>query len=128
MTVKFTSDGKAPDGTLLIVGIRYDQAAGAGGPRSLESARSARPPLIYTYAMLKASGLWYVTGGSGKVPTAAGWGAIQRWLDRDGRIVEWVKIVTETADVYPVKPVPFTVHHLDGTSTTSPVDAPRVTG
>jgi hypothetical protein len=24
-----------------------------------------------------------------------------RWLERDNRVVEWVKVVTETADLWP---------------------------
>jgi hypothetical protein len=103
VTVKFKLDNRTvPDGTMLLMGIRYDQSAGAGG-------YPTGNPLIYTYALLKAKGLWYMTGGSGKVPTAAGWGAIERWLDRDGRVVEWVKVVTETLDLYPAPSSPVDV-------------------
>jgi hypothetical protein len=67
----FTLDPRTvPDGGVLVVGIRY------------ELSTSGR---VYTFAMLKIDGLWYVTG-SGKSPTAAGWLAVERWL-RDGREV-----------------------------------------
>lgn len=91
MTVKFTlKDSAAPDGTVLVFGIRYE----------------GDNPTVYTYAMLKAGGLWYVTGGSGRVPTAAGWGAVARWLEKDGRVVEWVELVTEKRRVWPVPASP----------------------
>lgn len=101
MTVKFKLDSRAvPDGTLLLFGIRYE----------LED----RPPssTTYTYAMLKAGGFWYTTGG-GKTPQAAGWGAIERWLERDGRVVEWVRHVTETTQLWPLtaKPHLFEASH-----------------
>lgn len=98
--VKFTLSTSVPNGTVLLFGIRYanqnDQAAIGSGRPSMQT----RPRRDFTYAMLKAGGLWYVTG-SGKVPTAAGWGAIERWLERDGREVVWVKAVTETTDLWP---------------------------
>lgn len=56
--------------------------------------------MTYTYAMLKAGGFWYVTGG-GKTPQAAGWGAVERWLSRDGRVVEWVRKVTDSVQIWP---------------------------
>ena len=38
---------------------------------------------------------------------------MERWLEKHGRVVEWVKVVTETDDVYPVVPgPPLVVHHL----------------
>lgn len=80
-------DGSVPDGTVLLVGVRYDQE---------------RPgTTIYTYAMLKAGGLWYVTG-TGRGPVAAGWGAVLRWLSKDGRTVVSVDLVTETRRLYDV--------------------------
>jgi hypothetical protein len=57
---------------------------------------------VWTYALLKAGGVWYVTG-NGKAPVAAGWGAINRWLERDGRIVLWVKVGTGWTDLYPAR-------------------------
>lgn len=80
-------NAKVPNGTVLMMGIRYETST------------------VYTYALIKAGGLWYVTG-SGKVPVAAGWGAVNRWLERDGRVVVWVKTATEWADLYPVAPSP----------------------
>jgi hypothetical protein len=96
MDVKFKLDSrKVPDGTVLVFGISYDREPGA----------SARPEKVFTYAMLKAGGLWYVTGG-GNVPSAAGWGAVERWLERDGRVVKWVNAVAQTVTLWPLPPSP----------------------
>lgn len=76
-------DGKVLDGTIMIFGIRYQEVS-----------------KIFTYAMLKAGGLWYLTG-TGRVPVGAGWSAVQRWLDRDGREVVWVKAVTGYRQIWP---------------------------
>lgn len=85
--MKFTMNAQVPDGTVLLMGIRYD------GQTSDK---------VFTYAWLKAGGLWYSTGNA-RVPTAAGWGAVQRWLDADvGREVLWVRLVTDTKQIYPV--------------------------
>jgi hypothetical protein len=70
------NDSKVAEGTLLLFGIRYGASA------------SGR---IYTFAGLKAGGRWYFTGTG---PTDASWSAVQRWLQRDGRSVVWVKAVT----------------------------------
>jgi hypothetical protein len=103
MTVKFKlTTEKVPNGTVLMMGVSFDRVPEEG---DLERTRGMAPPKTYTYALLKAGGLWYVTG-SGKVPQAAGWGAIERWLDRDGRVVEWVKVATEWANVWPRDPSP----------------------
>lgn len=92
MTVKFKLDSRTvPEGTVLLFGVRYQ------GEEYQDRADSEK---IYTYAMIKAGGYWYVTGG-GRTPQAAGWGAIERWLARDGRVVEWVKHVTQTAQLWP---------------------------
>lgn len=88
-------NSKVPNGTVILMGIRYDRAP----DDDLDASRGRSNPKVYTYALLKSGGLWYVTG-SGKVPVAAGWGAVNRWLERDGRVVEWVKAATEWADVY----------------------------
>jgi hypothetical protein len=72
-----------PDGTILIMGIRY------------ESQTSDK---VWTYVLLKAGGLWYFTGNG---PTAAAWGAVERWLAKDGRRVVSVRAVTETVPIYP---------------------------
>lgn len=88
-----------PNGTILTMGIRYEDTEPGGDTRGRTN------PTIYTYALIKAGGLWYVTG-SGKVPQAAGWGAIERWLAREGRVVEWVRVVTETVPLYPTPGAP----------------------
>lgn len=94
MTVKFKLDSrKVPNGTVLVFGIRYERE-----PEG--DTRGRTNPTVYTYAMLKAGGLWYVTG-TGKVPVAAGWGAIERWLERDGRVVEWVDVMGEPTRIWP---------------------------
>ena len=98
MSVTFKLDSRAvPDGTVLLFGIRYvgpDQEGIARMPE--EEAK------VYTYAMIKAGGFWYVTGG-GRTPQVAGWGAIERWLARDGREVAWVRHVTETVQLWPAE-------------------------
>ena len=90
MTVKFKLDSRAvPDGTILVLGIRY------------EAQEHPRPhATVYEYVVIKARGHWYMTGG-GRTPQVAGWGAIERWLAKDGRVVEWVRHVTETAQLWP---------------------------
>jgi hypothetical protein len=89
-------DAKVPNGTVLLMGIRYDSQ-----PEDDPDAQRGRTnPKVYTYALLKSGGLWYVTG-TGKVPQAAGWGAVNRWLERDGRVVEWVRLSTGWVDLYP---------------------------
>jgi hypothetical protein len=79
-------NSKVPNGTVLLMGIQY------------ENQTSAK---IWTYALLKAGGLWYVTG-NGKVPVAAGWEAINRWLAKDGRVVKSVVVATGWAVLYTV--------------------------
>lgn len=78
------NDASVPDGTVLLMGVKYE---------------SQTTDKVWTYALLKAGGLWYVTG-NGKAPVAAGWGAVNRWLERDGRVVLWVKAATEWAEVF----------------------------
>lgn len=77
-------DSQVPDGTVLLMGIRYE---------------GQTTDKVWTYALLKAGGMWYVTGGP-RNPQAAGWGAVNRWLERDGRIVLWVRVATGWADLY----------------------------
>jgi len=84
MTTFKIDNAMVPDGTVLLMGIRY------------EAQTSDK---VWTYALLKAGGLWYVSGSG--APTAAGWTAINRWLERDGRIVLWVKAATSWAEVFP---------------------------
>jgi hypothetical protein len=88
------SQNDVPNGTVLMLGIRFERE------EDLDATRGVRQPKVFTYAMLKAGGLWYVTG-AGRVPMAAGWGAVERWLAKDGKVVEWVKMATEWADVIP---------------------------
>jgi hypothetical protein len=81
-------DGRSlPEGTVLLVGVTF-----SGMTSSAEV-----PAKVYTHAMLKAGGSWYVTGGG--APQMAGWGAIERWLSRDGRQVVWVKKVTASETI-----------------------------
>jgi hypothetical protein len=101
MTVKFKLDSRAvPEGTVLLFGIRYpgDQEGTARTP-------SGAPTLakVYTYVIMKSGGLWYVSGTNGRNPQAAGWGAVERWLERDGREVVWVRHVTETVQLWPAE-------------------------
>jgi hypothetical protein len=85
-----------PNGTVFLFGIRYQRHI----PDGQEGVYEPGQTKVYTYAMLKEGGLWYVAGG-GRVPQAAGWGAVERWLGRDGRVVEWIKMVTETTSLWP---------------------------
>lgn len=94
-------NSKIPNGAILLMGISYDGM----GQTDLDTTRGRQTPKVFTYALLKAGGVWYTTG-SGRVPQAAGWGAVERWLAKDNRVVEWVKVVTETADLWPVSPSP----------------------
>jgi hypothetical protein len=90
-------NAQIPNNTILIMGISYSGM----GQTDLDTTRGRTTPKVFTYAMLKAGGLWYMTG-AGRVPQAAGWLAVMRWLEKDNRRVEWVKVVTETADLWPV--------------------------
>jgi hypothetical protein len=100
MDVKFKLDSrKVPNGTVLVFGIRYENTDDEPGG----DTRGRTNPTVYTYAMLKAGGLWYMTG-AGKVPQAAGWGAIERWLERDGRVVVSVKAMTGEVVLWPLPP------------------------
>lgn len=102
MDVTFKLDSrKVPNGTVLVFGIRYERTDDEPGG----DTRGRTNPTVYTYAMLKAGGVWYVTG-SGKVPQAAGWGAIERWLERDGRVVVSVQAATEMSQLWPLSDSP----------------------
>ena len=93
----FTLDNaKVPNGTVLLFGITFPGM----GQTDLDTTRGRRTPKVFTYAMLKAGGLWYVTG-TGKVPQAAGWGAVMNWLARDNREVVWVKAASGFVDLWP---------------------------
>jgi len=72
------------DQTVLLVGIRYEMQTS---------------DKVFTYALLKAAGLWYATG-TGKEPQGAGWTAVERWLVAEGRIVEWVRVLADARPLY----------------------------
>jgi len=62
--------GKLPDDTVMVLQIRH---------------RGYRE--IWTYLGLKKAGRWFFTG---RGPHDAGWGAVKRWLAKDGRMVlDW---------------------------------------
>lgn len=101
MTVEFKLSAEVADLTVLLVGVRY------------ENQTSEK---IWTYALLKAGGLWYATG-TGRVPQAAGWPAVERWLAAEGRIVEWVRVLRDAVVLYERAPEPVPgvrVARLDG--------------
>lgn len=85
-----------PNGTLLVMGIVYDNLDAP----SPDETRGRTEPKVFTYAALKMAGLWHFTG-SGQVPQSAGWGAVERWLGKNGRRVVWVRLVTQTALIWP---------------------------
>jgi hypothetical protein len=102
MTVKFDLDGrKVPSGTVLLFGIAYERE-----PRTPDETRGVTEPKVFTYAMLKAGPYWYVTG-TGQTPQAAGWGAVQKWLAKDNRVVKWVEVATGRERLWPA-PEPAT--------------------
>lgn len=111
--MKFTlGSTKVPNGTVLVFGIRYV-------PEDSEGPQSASR--VFTYAMLKAGGLWYVTG-QGRVPTAAGWPAVERWLEKDNREVVHVRAahIDGMTEIWPAPPAERAVEdpadpHPDGT-------------
>lgn len=89
--MRFTlDDSRVPDGTVLLFGIRYVD------PDNGQPVTSK----VWTYAALKASGSWYLTG-TGRVPQDAGWGAVARWLDDPTREVVSVRTVTRAVEVWP---------------------------
>lgn len=90
----FTMDPRQmPDDTLLKIRLQY------------EGQTSDK---VWTYVLVKAEGLWYSTG-TGKVPQAAGWGAVERWLADKGRQVLSVDLVTETVRIYEAPDETFTL-------------------
>ena len=89
MTVNF-NPRQLPNGTVLVLGVRYLPYGSEPGGGSLR-------PNVYTYAALKTAGLWYLTG-SGRVPTAAGWGAVESWLARDNRQLLFVDQFPEAGE------------------------------
>lgn len=116
MTVNFTMKRlKVPNDTVLLLGISYRRDEPGGDTREMlqgvnyrsepgGDTRGRTNPKVFTYAALKAGGLWYLTG-AGKAPQAAGWPAVERWLERDGRVVEWVKMAGEARTIWPLTDV-----------------------
>ncbi len=102
---------KIPNGAVLLMGVSFTSGEPGGDTRGRTS------PKVFTYTLLKAGGLWYVSG-SGKSPQAAAWGAVERWLGKDNRVLEWIEVVTETTRVYPQTGTPALTQArrvLDGT-------------
>lgn len=91
----FKLDRKAPTGTVLLLGISYIGLSDTDP----DVSRGITSPKVFTYAALKTGGLWYVTG-SGRVPTAAGNVALERWLAAPNRTVEWVHLLTGAERIY----------------------------
>jgi hypothetical protein len=80
------------EGVTLLLGVSY------------QGSNSGR---VYTYAGVNVAGRWYFSG-LGRTPQDAGWAAVERWLESDGRIVQWIRKVTETEMIYTGGPVPVT--------------------
>lgn len=117
-TMLWTMDPrKMPNGTVLFLGISYATA-------QVGDTRGRTEPKIYTYAALKQAGVWYFSG-AGKVPQAAGWGAVERWLERDNRVLEWVKIVSALEDVYTRSPEVRLGQHLKELAAAEPGNCPH---
>lgn len=77
------NDKVTPNGTVLLFDISYP-----GGS------------VTYTYVIMKSGGRWYVSGTNGRNPQAAGWGAVERWVAQDNRVVERVRFVSETVQLW----------------------------
>lgn len=76
-----------PDGVILVFNVRYQKHV---------DQRTAPP--VHPLAAIKSAGRWYVTGSG---PRAAGWGAIERWLERDNRELVSVEIATGARTIWP---------------------------
>jgi hypothetical protein len=101
MTLRIDKD--VPNGTVLMLGISYrndEQAALTAGPS--DANRGMSQPKVFTYVGLKAGGLWYFTG-TGKTPQAASWPAVERWLARDNRKLEWVNQASRWTHLWPLQ-------------------------
>lgn len=85
---------KMPTGSILVLAVRYTD------DEPTEDTRGRTNPKVYEYAFIKAAGVWHGSG-SGKVPQAAGWGAIERWLERDGRDLVRIDMVTGQTGIWP---------------------------
>jgi hypothetical protein len=89
VTVKLPIDPRTmPDGVILALSVRY-------APEEGDRAN----PTIYTHAAIKSAGFWYLTGS--RAPQAAGWGAVERWLERDRRELVRVEIATGSRSLWP---------------------------
>jgi hypothetical protein len=87
MTVNTTFDARSlPDGTLLVLNVRYQA-----------HVDQRTDPTIYQHAAIKTRGRWWITGSG---PQDAGWGAVERWLSRDGRELVSVEVAT-TQTIWP---------------------------
>lgn len=95
MTVNVVYPRSLLNGSVVLVGISYP-----GDPEDLDITRGRTAPKVFTYAFLKAGGVWY-SSGTGKTPQAAGWTAVERWLERDNRKLEFVQVATEFRTVWP---------------------------
>lgn len=108
MTVKLPIDPRRmPDGAILIFHLRYVSTDHDSG----ETTESS----VYQYVLSKVGQSWYGTG-TGRVPQAAGWGAVERWLDEPGRKVERVELVTGQRTIWPEPvaaetPDPYDLEH-----------------
>ena len=88
MTVKMPIDPRTmPDGVVLVLSVCYR-------PNEGEKPN----PTIYEHAAIKSKGFWHLTGSG---PSAAGWGAVERWLERDNRELIRIEIQTGTKTIWP---------------------------
>ena len=94
MTVNLPHPKTMPNCSILLLGISYP-----GLVEDKDKTRGREMPKVFTYALLKAGGVWYTTG-AGKTPQAAGWGAVERWLERDNRVLEFIEVVSGTDRVW----------------------------
>lgn len=72
----------SPEGAVLLLGIRFE---------------TQTTDKVYTYAGLKAGGRWWFTGTG---PSDASWTAVERWLERDGRILLWIDVLADRTRVW----------------------------
>lgn len=81
------SDNIVPDGTIIVLGIRYDGSVSGK---------------TYDYTASKIAGRWYMTG-TGKTPQDASWQAVNRWLAREGRHLVRAEVITSRRQIWPVQ-------------------------
>jgi hypothetical protein len=90
MNVKMALDPRTmPDGVILALAVRYRPQEG-----------DQPNPKVYTHAAVKSDGFWYLSGS--RAPQIAGWGAVERWLERDNRELVRVEILTQPRSIWPV--------------------------